>query len=200
MRNAALLCVFLCTFVGLFSAAEALGLGNLSERRTQVRDEASRYSFLADPQVITAMTEAQVSAIESMKTSRGFILGALAVCCALAWVAATRLIRPDGLPREGVRRMLSGSLLFAAVLRTLDGAQTSVIIQKAAQAAVPHLAKAQGADPQTVQLMEQFMPTAMLAWSIFVTVAVAGGLLMLGQYFRSEKVKQVVALQDEQLE
>lgn len=201
MRNAALLCIFLCTFVGLYSAMEAFTVGDLSRRSPQIRKDAGGLSSMfGDPEMIAAMTEAQLSALEGMSGSRTLILGALTVCCMVAWVSGTRLIRPDGLPREGIRRMLAGSLILAAVLRTVDGAQMAVVVQRAMKAGLPHMSELPGTDPGAAQLARELMPAMAIGMSVALTAAVAGAFLLLGQYFRSESVKQVVALQDEQLE
>jgi hypothetical protein len=71
---------------------------------------------------------ARFSAESSMSEPRSFLLGSLAVVCALAFVAAARILRPGGMPREGMRRLLSWASLLAAILRTIDGAQFQVVI------------------------------------------------------------------------
>lgn len=200
MRQAALACVLLGTFVGLFSGLETLSLGSLSEQRANTEQDAARFKDLADPAMIAAMREAQFAVVEGMKHARGFVLAALAVACAVAWVSATRLIRPDGLPREGVRKALVGSLLAAAVFRTIDGAQWTVVSQRIAAAGVHFVGRDGVADAEAVRLGKAVFSIALMGWSVGQTVLIAGAMLLLGQYFRSEKVKQVVALQDQQAE
>ena len=200
MRNLALACVFLATFVGLFSAVEAMSMGGLEQRRDTVVEDSAAMPFVTDPQMTVAMADAQISAIHGMKTPRALILASLSVCCAVAWISATRLIRFDGLPREGMRRMLSGSLIAAAFLRVIDGAQSLVIAQRGVAAAAPFVSKQPGLDAQSAELAGKLFPVMISGGVIAITVLIAGGMLLLGQYFRSEKVKQVVALQDQQLE
>ena len=57
-----------------------------------------------------------------MREPRIALLGSLAVVCAFVFVAARRMLRPGGMPREGMRRLLSGAAISAAILRTIDGA------------------------------------------------------------------------------
>jgi hypothetical protein len=198
MRHAALLVVALTFLVGLLSAAEAFGLGSLDEYRQRVQADAQRFAFLGDPGLLAAANEAQMSALEGMKQSRGLVLGALAAACGVAFVSALRLLRPDGLSREGVRRVLVASLIVTAGLRTVDGAQWAVVAQRSMRAAVAHL---MALDPLNgIPIPEPILQPLTLAGVLVHTAFVAGSLLLLAQYFRSEKVKQLVASQDRQLE
>lgn len=198
MRRAVLAVVVLSVIAGLLSAAEAVGLGSLDEHRNRIAADAERFSFLGDPALFAAANDAQMSALESMRTWRSLLLGALAVACGVAFAAALRLLRPDGLPRESVRRLLVTSLVVASILRTIDGAQWAVVAQRSMRAAVAHL---RAIDPASgVPLPESILQPLTLAGVLVHTALVAGSFLLLAQYFRSEKVKQLVALQDRQIE
>jgi hypothetical protein len=45
----------------------------------------------------------------------------LAISMFFTFVSRGRVLRPAGLPREGIRRLLCGAALVSAVLRTVDG-------------------------------------------------------------------------------
>ncbi|MBX5482853.1 MAG: hypothetical protein IRZ16_13585 [Myxococcaceae bacterium] len=200
MRQAALACVMLGTFVGLYSGAETISLSNLQEQRERAAEEVARMdelSELAPPEMMIAVNEARFAVLEGMKNARSAVLVGLVIACFLTWICATRLIRPDGLPREGIRRTLVASLLAAAVLRTIDGAQWTVVSQRMAAAGVKYIGQAGNIDPEVVPIVKALLAPLCMGWSIAQTVLIAGSMLLLGQYFRSEKVKQVVALQDD---
>jgi hypothetical protein len=200
MRQAAVLVVVITSLVGLMSAAEAFGLGSLEQHRHRIHDDARRFPFVGDPELLAAANDAQMSALEGMKTSRGLVLGALAGVCVVGLFSALRLMRPDGVAREGIRRVLVGSLLLAAGLRTVDGAQWAVVAQRSMRAAVEHLQKMDPARGGGISVPEAVTQPLTLTFVLLHTALMAGALLLLGQYFRSEKIKQLVALQDRQLE
>lgn len=200
MRNLALLSMALASMVGMFSCVEANGLSNLHDRPEQVQKAAQNFPLMTSPELAVAMAETQAAVLEGMKDSRGFILGALSVVCVLIFACARWLIVPAAVPREGVRRILSFSLLAAAFLRTADGAQTAVVTQRVSKAIAPMLEKESGGDPMSALVLRHAMPTITLAMSVGLTIVIAGAFLLLGQYFRSQRVRQVVALQDQALE
>jgi hypothetical protein len=198
LRRATLLVMVITSLMGLMAAAEAIGLGSIHELRQRIRDDAPKSAFLGDPDLLVAVNDAQMAALEGMKVSRGVVLGGVASACMVGFFAAMRLLRPEGVAREGVRRVLVVSLLTAAVLRTVDGAQWAVVAQRSMRAAVAHL---QQSDPGTGGAnLEQLTQPLTLTLVLAHTAIVVGLLLLLGQYFRSEKVKQLVALQDQHLE
>lgn len=198
LRHAALAVVVLTFLIGMLSVAETFGLGTLDEHRHRVDSDARRFEFLGDPGLFSAANEAQVAALEGMRVVRGVVLGALAAACGVAFVSALRLLRPDGLPREGVRQLLGGSLIVTAALRTIDGAQWAVVAQRSMGAAIAHV---KAVDPtMAIGIPERILQPVTLAGVLAHTALLAGALLLLAQYFRSEKVKQLVALQDRQLE
>jgi hypothetical protein len=194
VRQAAL-AVFVLTFlIGVLSMKEAFELGMLEADRHRVEAEAQRFDFFGDPAIFSAAHAAGIAALEGMKVGRGVVLGALAAACGVAFVSALRLLRPDGLPRESVRRLVVSSLIATAVLRTIDGAQLAVVAQRSMRAALPHL---KIVDPgATMPISESILEPLMVMGVFAYTALVVGLLLVLAQYFRSEKVKQLVALQD----
>jgi hypothetical protein len=141
------------------------------------------------------MLLAQFNAESSMRETRSFLLGALAVACAFAFVAAARILRPGGLPREGMRRLLSWASLLAAVLRTIDGAQFQVVLDHMGAALVKGPFPSQWPAEQ-IEVIKQYGPAVLTWFYQGVTAVVAGAFVLLGQYFRSERVRQVVLAED----
>jgi hypothetical protein len=195
LRNRALLCVILGAMCGFSSVSEATAMARLSELKEQTREMTS----LFDPEVNEKVALAQTAALEGMRMPRAFVLGALAIACALMFIAAARLMRPGGLPRSSVRALLVHSALAAAVLRTLDGAQMTVVVQRMGAAAVKAMANAEPLvnNPEQAAVASLFGPGIMI-FSIGYTALMAGTFLLMSMYFRSEKVKQILAFVDKQ--
>jgi hypothetical protein len=195
IRVAAVLCLVLSGLTGLSAASEAMGLGQLSEAR-----EAGLPSSpaLGDPKVLERMVDAQISALESMRELRALVLGALSVACAFIFVSAARLLRPAGMPLESMRQVLGGAALVAAVLRTVDGAQWAAVVKQIAQAMMKAGSQLPGTDgvplPPEAQALFPMLLTGLIALH---TALVAGSFLLLGQYFRSERVRSVISAQDQ---
>ncbi len=119
--------------------------------------------------------------------------------CAFVFVGASRMLRPGGMPREGMRSLISWASLLAAVLRTIDGAQFQVVVDHMGAALVkgpfpPEWEAAQ------LEAIKQYGPAVLTWFYRGLTFAVAGSFAVLGQYFRSERVRQVVMAQDGQTE
>ncbi len=199
IRHLAILAAVLASLVGTLSATEALGLSTLEQQREAAAESAMRFSFMADPAVTEALTRAQVSALSGMKGPRALVLGLLAVSCLFAFAAAVRLVRSGELPLEGLRRILSGSLLASALLRTIDGAMMAAVAQRMGRAAAPLILEAH---PDAAQFeggadaLAETVPTMMLLGVAGTTALIAGGFLLLAQYFRSDRVKEALALLD----
>jgi len=201
LRNATLVSLVVAGSVGLFSASEAASLTNLSA----IRESPTRGgSFFGDPAVMEKAQAAQLlaytRAIEPMQAPRGITLGALAIACGLVFVAAGRLLRPVGMPREGMRWLLGGALMAAAMLRAIDGAQMTVVAKRIGAAAGKVMLEAEPyrSDPATYQSLPGLVSTAIAGFSVLQTAVIAGGLLALSLYFRSEKVRQIIAFRDRQ--
>ena len=107
------------------------------------------------------------------------------------FVSAGRVLRPAGLPREGIRRLLCGAALASAVLRTVTGGADAAFALRFARVAT-----------QLLPAGERFpapsgvTPMLTVGISIAQTVLVAGALAIIAQYFRSARVKAWAALQD----
>ncbi|MGA9524499.1 MAG: hypothetical protein WBV82_23790 [Myxococcaceae bacterium] len=211
LRFAGLLVVLITAFMGVGATMDTAEIWNLSETRralddvgdpfSQIRDALKQYDpegvfpRLFAPEVVRATVERQLDALEQMRGPRTFALMVLSTACMFAFVAAGRLLRTDGMPREGMRRILVGSLLVAAFLRTFVGAQTAAVNQKVMRK-MPELVGA--VNDVAAEQLQQYMLANVLLPGLW-TALMAGFLVLLGQYFRSEKIKQVVALQDQHL-
>lgn len=190
IRFAAVVCLVLSGLTGLFALSELMSLGHLSELREA---KEPRLSMFGDPAVTQQALEAQLSALEPMRESRSLVLGALSVACAFVFVAAGRMLRPGGLPLERVRRLLGGAAIVAALLRTIDGAQWAVVAKRMALTLADALSKQP--EFQSPEMAAQLKPTVlffMSASTMLQTAVIAGTLALLGQYFRSETVRQAV--------
>jgi hypothetical protein len=128
----------------------------------------------------------------------------LAGACFLCIGAAGHLMRrASALPREGMRQLLGRAALVAAVLRTVEGAQTAVVWRQVGAVSselVERMASAQQLqDPALVQQLRDATPGFFAAAAGVFTILVAGSFLLLAQYFRSERVRALVAAQEPQL-
>jgi hypothetical protein len=194
---AAVLCLILSGMTGMCSASEAARLVNLSESK---EDALRGMEGLAEPAVLERMervAQAQISALEPMREPRSLVLGALAVTCAFAFVAAGRMLRPAGLSREGMRRLLGGAAIIAALLRTIDGAQWLVVVKRTNAAAVDLLSlQFKAMPPPVADLMGTLFPHLLPALVLAHTFFIAGAFVVLGRYFHSERVRAAVTAQD----
>jgi hypothetical protein len=187
-------CLVLSSFTGLFALSEALGLGHLSELK-----EASepRITLMADKAVTDRAFEAQFAALEPMREPRSLVLAALSGACALVFVSAGRLLRPDGLPLERMRRLLGGASIAAALLRTIDGAQWMVVAKRMGIAmAEAMVTLPEFKEPEMAAQVKVTVPLLMSGSTVLQTAFVAGAFALLGQYFRSERVRQAISAQD----
>jgi hypothetical protein len=182
---------------GMYAAMEASSLVNLSESK---ENTLRGLSGLGDPAVIERMERvvlAQTSALEPMREPRSLILGALAVTCAFAFVAAGRMLRPGGLPREGMRRLLGGAAIIAALLRIIDGAQWLVVVNRANAATVEAMSlPLKGLQSPVADLMRQLIPHIPPALALAHTFFIAGAFVVIGRYFHSDRVREAVTAHD----
>lgn len=197
VRIAAAVCLVLSALTGMMAGVEAMGLTHFSEYR-EAHLEPRRSTLLGtDPVMAQRMLEAQFSALEPMREPRSVVLGGLAVACAFAFVASGRLLRPAGMPRDGMRRLLGGAAITAALLRTIDGAQWTVVARRmgAAMGENPGLLP-EFQDPAAAAQLKSLAPGLLAGSSIVQTAVVAGAFAILGQYFRSQGVRDAITAQD----
>ncbi len=187
IRNAALACMILSAIVGYFSVSEAFALIQLSA----LKAPSVQFPGALGSEALEKGFEAQLAALASMRVPRVLTLSSLALACALNFVAAGRLIRPRGLHRQNMRKVLVSSSIAISLLRTVDGAQLAVVARKVGTAvgratdSIPGLADS----PIEVQKLLRSLATGI---AIFQTVAVVGAFAILSQYFRTQKVKQLL--------
>ncbi|HYH95495.1 hypothetical protein [Hyalangium sp.] len=189
---AAVLCLLISGLIGMSTVVEISRLAQLSEYKEAIH---SGPGAQGDNALNAHLLMAQFSAEDSMREPRSFLLVSLAVACAFVFVAAARILRPGGLPREGMRRLLCWTSLLAAFLRTIDGAQFQVVVDHMGAALVKGPFPAQW-DATQIEAVKQYGPAVLTWFYRGLTAFVAGSFVLLGQYFRSERVRQVVIAQD----
>jgi hypothetical protein len=102
-----------------------------------------------------------------------------------------------GLPLERIRRLLGGSAIIAALLRTIDGAQSAVIGRSVGAAAIDILGTLpEFQNPETLAQLEAGLPGLSAAFAMGLTALIAGTFAWLGQYFRSERVREAIIAHD----
>ena len=123
------------------------------------------------------------SALQTMNVSRSLILMALTGCASMVFLAALRVRWPSGFPRSASARLIGGAAFAAALFRTLDGAQSLVIARRSGTAAV----KAMEQVPNH-NFPEGLVNTFPAVFDIGLTCLMVGLFLIIGHYFRSERV------------
>lgn len=199
VRIAAALCLVLSTLTGMLACSEASVMMNFEAHRQAQRDNPPTVSLLGkDPAVTQALVEAQMSALSPMRESRALVLCGLTVACTLLFFASSRMLRsPEGMPRDGFRQLLGGAGIFAALMRTIDGAQWTVVARHSSQAMVEGLkGLPEFKDPAAAEQLYSLVPSLMTASAVLPTVLVAGGFALLAQYFRSEGVRAAIVTLD----
>jgi hypothetical protein len=139
-------------------------------------------------EAVKSMMLAQVAAWQGMKGSRLAILAGLWATSALVFVSALRMVRPLGSPRFAVRGILATTALISTVLRVLDGAQEAAVARRAGAAFDKVLSKSTelpGGWP------DGLMSAMYTGKSVFLSLLIGGGLLMLSRYYRSEKIQNL---------
>jgi hypothetical protein len=192
LRLASLLALALAGLSGLLSAWEGFSLARFAE----LRQARPAFRLAPDPALAEQLRASQLLALEQLREPRMVVLFALALACSLTFVASSRLLRPAGLPREGVRRILVWALVSAAALRTIDGAQASVVAQRAAGVLRRGLTLPAGIEGAAAERLRGLLAPAALVGTILQTVVVAGTLIVLSQYFRSPRVREWVEQAD----
>ena len=200
-RFAAVVCLILSCISGLWAAMEASQLASLEDIKHNLREaQPPKEGLPGTHELNQRMAAAQFAALEPVRESRTVLLGALAVVCAFSFVAAGRMLSPGGLSRERMRRMLGGTALLAAVLRTIEGAQWAVVTRNmVAPMTEAFAAFAQLQSPEVAAVFKDLLPslpTAALVFNGVQTAVVAGGFALLSEYFRSNRVREAVLALD----
>ncbi len=133
---------------------------------------------------LAAFTVAK-STMQTMSGSRSFILLALTGCASMVFFSSLRLRWPVGASRSASARRMGAAAYATAVFRTLDGAQSLVIARRSAEAAAKAI-EALASTPQLPAGLIAAIPTAM---NVMLTGFMVTVLLVLGHYFRSDRVQ-----------
>ncbi|XXF80302.1 hypothetical protein P2318_11260 [Myxococcaceae bacterium GXIMD 01537] len=194
IRIAAVLCLVLSFISGMFSVMEASGLANFEEFKA---DQLQRAESSKTSESDRAMVAAHMAALSPIREPRAALLMALSVACALSFVASGRMLRPAGLPRDRIRRLLGGAVIACAVLRTIDGAQFAAALSHMSPAMIDALLTRpeirEGGSPEQLRGVLSML---ILGGSVAHTALMAGAFALLGQYFRSNRVREAVLAQD----
>ncbi len=184
--------MLLSGWCGFFAAWDGFSLVRLDE----LKQAQPLFTPPMDPALAERLVASRLLALEHMREPRMVVLFALALACSLSLVASSRLLRPAGLPREGVRRILVWALVVAAALRTINGAQDTVLDQGTADVMRVGLALPQGLPAATGEEVRRLLGPVFFVFTIVRTALVVGPFLFLSQYFRSARVKEWVARED----
>jgi len=185
-RAVAILCMLVSSVSGAWSFSEAFSFFEPWTRSTESLPRGT-----PGAEVMARFAEATLRAMRPDRQARAALLVILAISLMFTFVSAGRVLRPAGLPREGIRKLLCTSAVISAVLRTVDGAADAAFSLRLARIAAQLV-------PPGEPLAEWLLrPPFAVGISVFRTVLVAGALAIIAQYFRSARVKAWAALQDE---
>lgn len=186
-RAVAILCMLLAGGSGIASVSGALELSDRSAQKLEPLPEGTPAADL-----VVRFSEAMLRARGRDRQARSALLIVLAVSLWFTFVAAGRVLRPGGLPREGIRRLLGSSALVSAGLRAVDGAADAAFFLRVSRMA-QQLGPPAGPEASVEWLLR---PTFLVGMSLLRTLLVAGALAIIAQYFRSARVKAWAALED----
>jgi hypothetical protein len=175
---------------GISGAAAVSGAVGLSDLATRSRESLPRDTPTTD--LVARLAEAHARAAQPDRHARAALLVVLAISMFFTFVSGGRVLRPAGLPREGIRRLLCGAALASAVVRTVTGGADAAFALRFARLATQLLPAG-----ERFPAASGVTPMLTVGISIAQTVLVAGSLAIIAQYFRSARVKAWAALQDE---
>jgi hypothetical protein len=183
----AIICMLVSGISGASSVSEVFAL---SERWTRSTEALPGGTPTAD--LFAHLAEANLRAMRPDRQARSALLIVLAISLWFTFVSAGRVLRPAGLPREGIRRLVCGAAVVSAVLRTVDGAADAAFALRFGRIASELM-------PAGPELPTQWMlaPPFIVGLSVLRTLLIAGTLAIIAQYFRSARVKAWAALQDD---
>jgi len=188
-RGVALLCMLVTFASGIGTSSDFFNyVGGAS-----VRGELPRGT--PDAELWAKIAELTVKTAEPDRDFMAVLLVVLAVSLSFTFVCALRVLRPGGLPREGVRKLLSASALFTAVLRTIEGAVQTALSLRVGRALSAMIGQPGWTDPALVTI-RPYVTQFLVGLSVFLTLVVAGSLLGVSQYFRSARMREWAAVQD----
>jgi len=191
LRAAAIACMALAGMVGLGAAGEVNTVLHLEEVRAHPEAVA-----IGDPRVSQESQRAYVQTLSGMRDSRALILIALSFAAGLAFVSAARLLWPGGIPREAIRRVTAGATLASGILRILDGAQQTAIARQVGLAVSKLAGPFQGMNAEESDAVRAVAGTMAIGAAVAITALFGGGLVLLAQYLRSGRARQLIGALD----
>jgi hypothetical protein len=189
-RAVAILCMVVTFGSGIWTASDFLRFSSGLPPAAELPRGTPQAEWIA--QLGELMTKAAEPDRELLRA----VLLILAVSLSFTFVCALRVLRPGGLPREGVRKLLSASALVTAVLRTVEGAAQAALSLRVARG-LAALSTPPGWDERAFATAKPYLGQVVVGWSVFQTLMVAGSLLLVAQYFRSARVRAWAAVQDQ---
>lgn len=189
-RRAAMVGLFLCGLVGLMAFGEFARLVSAAELVALPAGAAPAVDSAA------AVLRGQ---LEGMRTARTLVLFALSMACAFAFGASRALLHARGVPRDRLRQLAANGLLAAGVLRVFDGAQEAALSRSLGHVVAADLPRALAESPVAPEVLSRFqalLPSMGVVIATGQTVVMAGALVLLGQYLRSERAQKAVAAAD----
>jgi hypothetical protein len=195
IRFAALVSLVLAALTGWSALSEATQLEHFYESRER-QLEVDYPTWMGEQALMETVVRTHFSALEPMREPRLVLMGVLSIACAFVFVAAARMLRPDGLPREGMRKMLGRAALVVAVLRTIDGAQLAVVARRMGVAMAEVLRHLPAYQDDVGTQVASSVPSVAVFASVLGTAIIAGTFALLGQYFRSDSVRDAVLARD----
>lgn len=185
--TACVLTLVLSSFVGLSAAGSLTDAVFLEQLRA-----APPLQWFPDASANAHVQAALVGALEQLRVPRALTAGALCLFCGLGLVGAMRMLRPREMPRESLRRLLSGALLWCAVLRTIEGAEDAVLYRRYALALAEGFIQADRAAAEVADAFRSIMGLVGVLTACALTAVMVGGFVLLRQYFRSARVQKLL--------
>ncbi|GHG81625.1 hypothetical protein [Comamonas sp. JC664] len=197
IRFAAMVGMVFSAFTGWSALREAFTLARFFESRSLTLEQAESALKGETLELYRRLMETYFAAMEPLHEPRVVLMALLTVTCSFVFVASGRLLRPYGLRRDGMRRVLGRAAILTAVLRTIDGAQLAAVARRMGSTMAASLDLVPNLPPDTSATeVGQALPGVFVGGSVIFTLLVAGTFAILGQYFRSESVREAVAVQD----
>ncbi|WP_342382041.1 hypothetical protein NVS55_27540 [Myxococcus stipitatus] len=197
IRFAAITCMVLAALTGWAAISEATELAHFFESRSRRMEAGSPFLLGNDPADFQRLLEAQYQALEPMREPRALLMGVMAIACAVVFVSAGRILRPHGMPAERIRLLLGRAAIAVAVLRTIDGAQWAVVARRTSHAVSQMLIKRpEYQDASAAEMVSTVTQVMSLGFTVAGTALIAGTFALLGQFFRSDSVREALGSRD----
>lgn len=194
LRRASIIALISGALLGIFSAYAMAQVLEPVDYDALVKSEKLTFAGPQDmARAHLAFWKSYDRNLESWRGSRVAILMLLSICTSLLFVSALRMLRPMGVPREGVRRLIAGAAMACAIFSTLAGAQSAAAAKRASVAADRVAAE---------EAIKDWIPglygaVTVPLWSGFALL-IAGAFAGLWMYFKSQRVQEQLAALEKQ--